>query len=271
MKSGTTWLYNVISQHPEIYFSYEKEVHYFAHLHTDQISLDQKARVSRTKQAFLHIDPNRVAAPKLRQKLIWYAKYLADPVADSWYENLFSSRRQQTYCADFSNLYCHMEKDGWDHVKNISGNVKVTYLMRNPIERLWSHIRFHLQITGRFAELQKWTKDDCLAFAKQPFIWSNGEYAATVRRLRSNLTETQLNIGFAEDMHADPRSHLRAIEDFLGISHFDFPEQLVKRRVNESPSATMPAYFHDLFSNYAQIQASELAELGFPAAQKWLL
>ncbi len=35
MKSGTTWLYDVMSRHPEIYFSYEKEIHYFAHTDTN--------------------------------------------------------------------------------------------------------------------------------------------------------------------------------------------------------------------------------------------
>ncbi|MBK8815444.1 MAG: hypothetical protein IPN42_08040 [Methylococcaceae bacterium] len=30
MKAGTTWLYDKLKEHPDIHFSYEKELHYFA-------------------------------------------------------------------------------------------------------------------------------------------------------------------------------------------------------------------------------------------------
>jgi len=33
MKAGTTWLYKQLQYHPEIYFTPEKEIHYFANKH----------------------------------------------------------------------------------------------------------------------------------------------------------------------------------------------------------------------------------------------
>ena len=116
MKSGTTWLYGVLDRHPSIYFSYEKEIHYFAHLHTSQIRLDDRNRLARTKHALQNFDPDRASAAAMRHKLLWYGNYLSNPLDDSWYASLFSFRKGQKYCADFSNLYCHMHADGWNHV-----------------------------------------------------------------------------------------------------------------------------------------------------------
>lgn len=262
MKSGTTWLYEVLGRHPSIYFSYEKEIHYFAHCHTRHINLNDQARIRRMKTAFENIDPKRARAPNVRQKLMWYSNYVSAPVNDIWYANLFSMRGDQKYCADFSNLHCHLDADGWDHVKSITENLKVLYLMRNPIDRLWSHVRFHLHVTGQFASLATWKEDDYLRFAAQPYIFPNGQYAAAVQRLRANLPADQLKIAFLEDVLKDSAGWLRDLENFLDIPRFNFTEELLGRRVNESPPMKMPPYFRDLFGDYAKLELKKLADLG---------
>lgn len=262
MKSGTTWLYNVLSKQPDIYFTHEKEVHYFAHCHTSQAPLNDAARVQRAKQAIQAVDAKRARTQAVRMKMLWYGNYLSNPLDDSWYANLFSFRGTQRYCADFSNLYCHLDKAGWDHVKSVAGNLKVLYLMRDPLARLWSHIRFHLHVTGKFSELETWTEKDYLDFAHQPFIWPNGEYAANITRMRHNLSDRQLKVGFFEDLHRDPRAWLCELEDFLEVPRFDYSQELLSRRVNESPSAKMPEFFNDLFGDYREKELKRLADIG---------
>lgn len=264
MKSGTTWLYDVLRRHPQIYFSYEKEIHYFAHTNTSHINLNDAARIQRMKNAMENIDPKRARPQLVRQKLLWYSNYVSSPMNDMWYANLFSMRGEQKYCADFSNLHCHLDADGWDHVKAVAENLKVLYLMRHPIDRLWSHIRFHLHVTGRFDELQSWKEDDYLRFAAQPFIWPNGQFASTVQRLRENLTPDQLKIGYLEDVQKDIPAWLAQLEDFLELRHFQFPAEVVNRRVNESPPLKMPPYFRELFGEYAGNELRKLADLGLP-------
>lgn len=269
MKSGTTWLYGVLDRHPSIYFSYEKEIHYFAHLHTSQIRLDDRNRLARTKHALQNFDPDRASAAAMRHKLLWYGNYLSNPLDDSWYANLFSFRKGQKYCADFSNLYCHMHADGWNHVKAFAENVKVIYVMRNPVERLWSHIRFHLHYTGKFSNIQSWSRDDFQDFARQPFIWDNGEYTGTVARLRQNLGDHQLRVFFFEDIHRDHQGWLSQLEDFLDVPHFDFKADLLSRKVAESPQAPMPDFFPELFIEKFEEEYSGLTALGLSPAGLW--
>jgi hypothetical protein len=45
MKAGTTWLYSLLETHPEIYFSYEKEIHYFYAAYVRREVLSDHARL----------------------------------------------------------------------------------------------------------------------------------------------------------------------------------------------------------------------------------
>ena len=40
------------------------------------------------------------------------------------------------FCADFSNLYAHVEKPGWDRIRDMTETLRVIYTMRDPIKRL---------------------------------------------------------------------------------------------------------------------------------------
>lgn len=269
MKCGTTWLYGVLERHPSIYFSYEKEIHYFAHLHTAQIRLDDRTRLARLKQFVNRMEPEKANAAAVRHKLLWYGNYLANPIDDSWYANLFSFRGNQKYCADFSNLYCHLDAAGWNHVKSMARNVKVIYIMRDPIARLWSHIRFHLHFTGKLSVLKDWSARDYQDFARQPFLWRNGEYTQAVMRLQDHLTPAQLKISFYEDIHEDNLAWLRELEEFLDVPPFHFTKELLSRRVAESPPVKMPDYFPELFADYVEAERSGLAAMGLDPGSRW--
>ncbi len=95
-----------------------------------------------------------------------------------------------------------------------------------------------------------------------PFIWPNGQYAAAVERLRANLNRDQLKISFLEHVQRDTRNWLRDTEDFLGVRHFEFSDEVLGRRVNESPPMKMPPFFRELFSDYAEEELGKLADLG---------
>jgi len=269
MKAGTTWLYSVLDRHPDIYFSPEKEIHFFAHGNANQHPLALPARYERFKTFANRFNPQRQNPAVFRQRLLWYGNYLNEPVDDSWYVNLFAFRGRHKYCADFSNLHCQIDKAGWDHVKAVARNYRVLYVLRDPLQRLWSHIRFHTHITKKFEEIESWEADDYLTFASQSFIKPNGEYAKAVKRLRANVPETHLKVSFFEDMHSDQRQWLHDLESFLGIRHIDYKDELLNRRINEGPSMKMPGFFPELFENYVRDETRQLRALGIDPGGRW--
>lgn len=269
MKAGTTWLYAVMERHPDLHFTPEKEIHYFYHRYVDNSVLSDKRRLEQAKRRYFdRIDPERSHIDKIRWQMHWLSNYLSRPVDDLWYRTLFSYPRGEKYGCDFSNFYAQLPVKAWRRIARDSDRLRVIYTLRHPVKRLWSHVKFHLQVTGELDKLERWGPEEVEAFARKDFMWVNAEYGAALRAMKAGLPKGTLMPVFFEDLHADQRGTLAAIEDFLGIRHFDYPEAVLGKRVNESAPHPMPDYFPDLFAgDVARITAEVEAEgLTIPGA-----
>ena len=130
MKAGTTWAYQVLERHPDIFFSFEKEIHYFYAAHVDRAVLSDRHRMANVRDKYLRIDPERMHASGVRNRLRWAANYLDGPVDDHWYRSLFLFRRAERFAADFSNLYALLPADVWRRIAARVGELRVLYTMR---------------------------------------------------------------------------------------------------------------------------------------------
>jgi len=272
MKAGTTWLYTVLARHPELFFTPEKEIHYFYHHYVDNSLLNEKRRLTETKNRYLpRFDPDKANIDGIRARMHWVSAYLTSQVDDLWYRSLFATMRRQTYGCDFSNLYALLPAAAWQRVAADCDRLRVLYTLRHPVRRLWSHVKFHLQVTGATDKLTSWGPKDFRNFARQPFIWDNAEYGRNLRQMKAGLSEDLLKVMFYEDLHADQAGTLAGIEDFLGIARFSYPATLLERRINSSIDHAMPDFFADLFAeDFARITA-ELEAEGLRIPEKWRL
>lgn len=269
MKAGTTWLYAVLDRHPELHFTYEKEIHYFHHAYLGSDVLREQRRLENARNKYAIINPAVGRAAGARNRLRWTANYLDNPVDDIWYRNLFVYRHTEPYCCDFSNLYALLDEAAWRRVVAIAERLRVLYTLRDPVKRLWSHIKFHLQVTGELARLEEWKADEFRRFAHRQFIWENAEYGLALRRMKAVLPPSSLKVVFFEDIHQDPRAFLAGVEDFLGIRRFNYPDQVISARVNESVSHPMPDFFPDLFQADFKRIVSEVRAAGFQPPASW--
>ncbi len=262
MKAGTTWLYAMLDRHPELLFCPEKEIHYFYHRHVDNAQLSEVNRLRNARERYLlRFDPDNANIDRIRQNLHWVSAYLSGPVDDHWYRNLFQLRAHHRYACDFSNLNAHLPAEVWPRIEGACDRLRVIYTMRDPLKRLWSHTKFHLQITGQLDLLGTWGEAEFDRFVRKPFIWNNAEYGRVLRNLRAGLSRDCWTSMFYEDLHADRPAMLRRVETFLGLSHHTYPAELLNRRFTESPRLDMPPFFAGLFADdIARIRAEVLAE-----------
>ena len=100
MKAGTTWLYDVMSRHPEVHFSHEKEIHYFYAQALRPGLLSDRARMRRAK-GYLAFDPEVSHPVTLQRRVRWAASWLDGPVDDAWFNTLFLHRGTARWIADF--------------------------------------------------------------------------------------------------------------------------------------------------------------------------
>lgn len=272
MKAGTTWLYAVLGRHPALHVTMEKEVHYFHHRYVAPGFLSDSYRLKEAKARYLpRFDPEKANIDAVRANLHWISAYLTRPVDDHWYRNLFMLRPHETYACDFSNLNAHLPIEAWTQIHERAPKLRVLFTLRNPLERLWSHLKFHLQITGEIDVLDHWGPADLEAFARQDHIWQNAEYGRTLRRLRLALPEEALKVIFYEDLHADQRGMLRQIEQFLDLPPYDYPQELLERRFTPGMQRAMPECFPRLFAEDVARIAGEVAAEGFSLPAAWRL
>ena len=70
MKAGTTWLYRVLERHPELYFTPEKEIHYFYHRFVDSSILSETRRLTEAKNRYIfRFEPQTANIDRIRGNL----------------------------------------------------------------------------------------------------------------------------------------------------------------------------------------------------------
>lgn len=261
MKAGTTFLFNAFNNHPDIYFTPEKELHYFAHTQGLCEKL-QKPLLSRLITRTHKVTPGSILthefrrhrlatvmrnrfsqlrdADRLREIVKWYADwYLRDPIDAAWLDGAFSEAGER-WAADFSNYNALLSDAGWKAVRQHCGQLRVIYVMREPVERLWSHIKFELLPAGQRDALisgDLTLVDTFLASSSS----AHARYRDIIQSLTRNLEPHELRVVRLEDILDNPNIEMNKIADFLQIRQFDWSFVNPKTRVNKTEGLEIPA------------------------------
>ncbi len=268
MKAGTTWIYDVLNRHPGIHFSYEKEIHYFYGRYCRPAIVSDKARMRRAK-GYLSFDPERSRRGVLRHRVQWVADWLDAPVDDSWFNGLFRSRGAATWVADFSNLNALLPSEAWAEINAKSRNLRVLYTLRDPLERTWSHVRFHLKMQGKSQLLQEWSLDALEAHIRDGDYLQHSDYVAAIDRMRAGLPGDALHIDYFDRIAQDPRDFIADIEGFLGLDPHLVPDEVVGRVVNPSPPSAMPEGLAERLRPFVADQIAGLRARGLEPPAEW--
>jgi hypothetical protein len=145
-------------------------------------------------------------------------------------------------------------------------NLKLIFLMRDPIDRAWSHTRHNFR--HREADFKGWqgTIDEV---SDQRWIeslnhdWNrlSGDYLGQLQRWLSVFPREQIYLGFFEDLARSPRRLLRGLLEFLGIdSAFADSAAVTVDRVNAGlPKDLSPRVERHLVEMYVE-RTADLAE-----------
>jgi len=267
MKAGTTFLFNALSRHPDIYFTPEKELHYFAHTEGLDWELQQPLR-PRVDVTPIFVEPGKILSPdfrrhrlsavmhnrfsklqdadRLREIVKWYAdRYLTDPVDEAWFDRVYAEAGDR-WAADFSNYNALLSDAGWQAVRRHAEQLRVLYVMRDPVERLWSHIKFELLPAGRRDALVNGDTE-----AVEKFLASassaHARYDRIIESLKRNLAPEELFVVRLEDVLADMNGQLSRLADFMGIRQIDYSGVDPTRKANKTEEIEMPSSVRNSF------------------------
>ena len=260
MKAGTTWLYSILKHHPSLYFTPEKELHFLSEYYLKSDVLRDEIRIRNVKSKITHSTIKHVGNFRLLSR--WCAMYLTKVDSFKWYDRIFSLNKTKKYNCDFSNLSCHIQAEHWKDLST-QYDFKALYILRDPINRLWSHIKFHHQFSGKEMDFHNWSKNDFDKLIQKKFIWENVIYGERIIAMKEGIAAQDLKIVFFEDLVGKPKESINDLIDFLDIEEIELKDEILNKKVNISKSIEMPKNFLDSATELLTPIYDQLKELGY--------
>jgi len=210
-KAGTSWLRAYLGAHPQVSMRRPKELHYFDHFERRASwgvqSLRAEMQALRKRLAALPAgDPKRAQL----QRGIDDRRALRDMLAlghvdlGAYLAYLEGGAGAARVVGDVTPAYALLSEATLEMIAGMAPDVRVLFLMRDPVARLWSHVRMAAMRRGgdetavastAYALLERIVSDPGAA----PHITDRGDYPAILRKLRKTIPAARLKLAFTEE------------------------------------------------------------------------
>jgi hypothetical protein len=197
-KCGTTWLYQQLDAHPDFWMPPVKELHYF----------DQLGRV------------HRASAPRCRdERDLRFVEGLKSLSAKSHidldaYARLFEPKGA-LLSGDVSPNYSTLSDEVIRKVVGYFPELKVIFLARDPVERVWSHLSMEVH----YHQIEPFdATDTCEVDRKlrRRGMLLRSYPSAVVARWKRYVQPNRFRVYFFDDLQRNPTQLRRSIVHFLG-------------------------------------------------------
>lgn len=235
-KSGTSWIGKYFEDHPDVFMSPMKELHYFDDIFNKNNRFAFKIRRIKNLSNMVHGSKRKEIVESLNVKES-QVNLLASVIGIdslSSYRNYFESR-----CSDSSKKLCEITPaysilgvDGFEAIKSISAKVKIFFVMRDPIDRAWSAIKFSKKDTNDLTEI---SKKEIEAFVSDKENLSRGNYKRTINDISKVFNEDDFLVMFYEDLFTD--KSIKKLCDFADIKYMSAS---LSSKVNVTNKIEMP-------------------------------
>jgi len=179
----------------------------------------------------------------------------------TWYKNQF----KKSLCTGESTPYYIFHPHSLRRISNDIPNVKIIILLRNPVDRAYSHYWFesrekneHLSFEDAIneeparlkGELDKMINDEnYYSFAHQHFSYlTRGIYISQLKNVFRYFKKNQILIISSENFFKNPSNTLKQVSNFLEISdNYKFPIKVYNKSnnitMNENTRNKLEKYF----------------------------
>ncbi len=228
MRSGTSWVSRNLAKHPEVMLANRKELHFFDHEYINsQIPILPKSFVAQVRYARYFI----------RGSLLRKVK------------------------GEFTPAYAILPVEIIKIIRAWMPDLKLIYVMRDPVDRAWSHARKDYQhYYGK--PLQEASVDELVEYFKQPAVANRGDYATCLTNWFSSFPRERFFIAFTDEISGEPADLLDRMLEFLGVdASTDFDKSNIGSQVNTRPSVTMPSEIREYLASTLYSQNDELEQM----------
>ncbi len=224
-KAGTGWLFDQLSWHPEIWMPPVKELRY---LKIKEPEKRPKLRRLRERLIAGEFDvANRVRLkdylrPVDEKDLEFINRFLSEERRDlKRYARLFEMKGS-LISGDITPLYSILEVSQIRDLLKAFPKLKVIYLIREPVSRVWSHIQMHkrrCEKPNHRVNFDIESLGDVKKFVKTPEMQLRSCPTRVMDRWQPSLPPDQFFLAFFDEILSDPANVIKKILQFLDVNH----------------------------------------------------
>jgi len=237
-RSGTTWFHRVLSQHPDLWLTPVKELHYFD---KPDVWIGALSSAERNRALFLE---------RVMRSPSWHARFWLLPRGDRWYCNLFRAAASQgKVTGEITPAYAVLPEEEWLHIARLLPSLNLVFVMRDPVVRAWSALRNAVRKGKISSEADA---QELIALAREPSVALRSNYSRTIEIVERSFGSARLHCCFFEQLNTDPLSMAESLFSFLGVNpllaNLKLPPPVnVAAGGDEPPLEFQKALAHDYF------------------------
>jgi hypothetical protein len=192
-----------------------------------------------------------VAAAK--SDLRWSESFYFDverPAHLRWYWHQYRHAGSKL-AGDITPLYSTLSVDRIACIRRHMPDLKLIYILRNPIERAWSGLRKSVWYQKGASYLQDRDADWILQQVMRPEVLMRGNYPRAIENWETVFPKEQMLYLFFDDIADDANGSLDQIFGFLGQTRSDAGQAVANSgNVNAAPEKLMPDYVKRALSEH---------------------
>ncbi len=226
-KAGTSWLHDYLLHHPDCAMPRIKELHFFDTMQDGtqerRLKVLAKERAAlEDKLAGFQASGKTARAAALAARIDEIGRYCdvirgGDTAAYTGF--LEGIRGRRALVGDVTPAYALLPAERLGEMARIGPAVRFIYLLRDPVERLWSNVRMmaHRKAGGGDPAPVAHRIFDRVISGQDPGNFARSDYRGCLRRLAAAVPGPQVLVEFFEELFSE--AAIRKICDFLGISY----------------------------------------------------
>lgn len=268
-KSGTTWLHSQLMKNASIDMGFAKEYHTFDAVFSEHCSNFRTNLVNTisNKEKDGSLGGNRANCSEPIKRLSFIDN--TDNYFD-YFDELHSKSSNTKAVGDITPSYSMLTCEAYQHIKQgleLRGfDVKVVFLMREPVERAWSMLRMGRRNAGRKGKVFSNSETEALrSDYRSPHQELRTRYDRTIVELEKSFAAENIFYDFYEQLFTV--STYKALQTFLGIdlkpADFDFHSNVsaVTKPIDVSLRSEIANYYskvYDFVSKKTNRKSEEL-------------
>ena len=229
-KAGTTWLYEQLRTDPHIWMPHVKELHYF-----DREEVPRYASLLLKRSVYGHVMRKALLEGIGQGRLSWALRYLFKARTMERYQDLFVEAGERL-AGEVTPAYARMPAERIAQVAAHYPDLKIIYLLRNPVERIWSHLNMVRKRREGFDEADV---PDLLVRINERHRESS-DYLGNLDRWGKFFPAEQVHLAFYEELRDEPQAFLDRLYVFLGLETGQEGGRALVARQNEGVYAGFP-------------------------------